>query len=146
MLSACYLKIMERSTYLKLEIDRYRRDVADQSVFENRVAGQLVKGLIDSLDNVSKELKRLASPTAVGRLSRDRKTGMFELVDNSGQKLGCPISQGDPLEVLGDRGEWFFGKVDFITKNDALAYCLINKELGNPLLFEGMVCRVRWEA
>ena len=141
-----YLKILDRATFTKSEIERLFQDAQDSKGFENNRAYSIVETLVEQLDTVIYKLKRLSMPAVEGKLQEDTSRNKFELIrSDNGRGLGWFFSCGDYLEVMGDDGEWYSGRVEHTKRDGYTGYYFCNDDIENPFLFTGMVARVRRE-
>jgi len=141
-----YLKIIDKLSFAKSDIeDLFEKGQSGEKGFENRQAYYIVENILEELDTAFYKLKRFSSPAIEGRLQEDTGLERFELIrKDNGKSLGWFFSCGDYLEVYDPESEeWYTGRVEHTTRDGQKGYYFYNRDLDNPFLCTGMVCRVR---
>lgn len=140
-----YLKVLNELSLTKSHIERLWEQGEAKS-FEDRQAYCIIENIIESLDEATYKLKRYSMPSVEGRLEEDSSREKFELIKEDGKGLGWFFSCGDYIEVLGDDGEWYPGRVEHTTRDGVKGYYFYNHDLDHPFLYTGMKARVRKES
>lgn len=143
-----YLKALDKLNFTKSDIEKLWEEAQkpNEKSFENGQAYCIIENIMESLDMAVYKLKRLSLPVKQGRLVEDTSRGKFDLIQDNGRDLGGWLfSCGDYLEVLGDDGEWYSGRVEHTSRNGQTGYYFYNSELDHPFLYTGMKARVRRE-
>lgn len=143
-MDANYLKILDKITFFKADIEKLYNAATNTNSFENRKASIFIENIIEQLGDAEYTLKRLSKPTIEGKLQENTELEKFEFIrKDNGKGLGWYFTCSNYLEVKGDDGEWYSGRVEHTTRDGNTGYYFYNTELGHPFLYTGMVARIR---
>jgi hypothetical protein len=141
-----YFKCLDKLNNAKSDIENLweQAQLSNTKSFEDKQAYHLIENILESLDTAYYKLHRLSLPTIEGKLKEDTQTGKFELIENeTGKGMGWQFSCGSYLEVFGDDGEWYPGRVEHTTRDGYKGYYFYNCELEHPFLYTGLRARTR---